>query len=382
MTQRLPTATRIRNPGYPLGAAFRNAFTLVELLVVIAIVGILISLLLPAVQAARESARRIQCVNNLKQLAIATASFETNRGVLPNSAITEPQHLTYDKKPYVAFDPKSGKQFSWAVLLLPLLEQQSLYDQFDFSKTVFEQDKNPQAQIAASFLCPSDDASGRFFIGTTLTVKKHFGKPIKKKFTKTVKKSFAKGNYAAYVSPCHIDMQLDYPGALIATGQPLGRIRDGTSNTIIFSEVRTLDFSQDERGAWALPWAGASILSFDMHPKCSGRSPCPGEGHYQADPRSLGLTQLPNGSGWAVDTLHLCPPGKEQERQSLFEEMPCGEWKGVIGVAGYYSASPRSLHPGGVNVAYVDGHVDFLVDEVDELSMAYRISINDGQVNN
>ena len=376
MTQRIPT-TGARNDRFPLG------FSLVELLVVIAIVGVLISLLLPAVQAARESARRIQCKNNLKQLAIATASFETNRGVLPNSAITEPQHLTYDKKPYVAFDPKSGKQFSWAVLLLPMLEQQSLYDQFDFSKTVFEQDKNPQEQFVPSFQCPSDDASGLFFIGSNLTVKKPFDKPIKKKFAKAVKKSFAKGNYAAYVSPYHVDMQLVYPGALIATGQPLGRIRDGTSNTIIFSEVRTLDFSQDERGAWALPWAGASILSFDMHPKCSGSYYiCLKKGPYQADPRSLGLTQLPNSSGRVVDTLHFCPPGKEQERQSLFEEMPCGEWKGVIGVAGYYSASPRSLHPGGVNVAYVDGHVDFLVDEVDELSMAYRISINDGQVNN
>jgi prepilin-type processing-associated H-X9-DG protein len=251
-------------------------------------------------------------------------------------------------------------------MLLPFIEQQNLYDQFDLSLEVFEQELEPQATSISTLLCPSDLAQSRSFFDTALTKGK----------------SFAKGNYAAYVSPYHIDMQLVYPGALIVTGQPLHRIVDGVSNTIIFSEVRTLDFAQDERGAWALPWAGASILSFDMHPKCSGRSPCPDEDRYQANPRSLGLTQMPNSSGRVVDTLHLCQPGKEQERQSLFEKMPCGKWIGIIGAYGYYSASPRSLHSGGVNVAYVDGHVDFLVDEVDEFIMAYQISINDGQVSN
>ena len=101
MTQRLPAAIRIRNPEYPLGAAFRNAFTLVELLVVIAIVGVLVSLLLPAVQAARESARRIQCVNHLKQLALAALNYESTYDRLPPSAFLDEIEKT------VPFSPSS-----------------------------------------------------------------------------------------------------------------------------------------------------------------------------------------------------------------------------------------------------------------------------------
>lgn len=364
MTQRLSTATRIRNPR----SAFRHAFSLVELLVVIAIMGVLISLLLPAVQAARESARRVQCVNHLKQLSLAALNYESTYGHLPPSALLDSlekiNSLTETLYPVV--DQRVGKQFSWAVLLLPFFEQQNLYDEFDLSRMVFEQELEPQARTISALLCPSDPATSSYFVDENLTEGKQF----------------AKGNYAAYVSPYHIDMQLVYPGALIVTGQPLSQIEDGTSNTIIFSEVRTLDLPQDERGAWALPWAGASILSFDMHPKCSVGLVCPDEDYYRPNPASLGVTQVPNSSGRVVDTLHFCQPDSEQDRQSLFEGMPCGKWIGRIGATGYYSAAPRSLHQGGVNVAYVDGHVEFLVDEVDEFSMAYQISINDGQVDN
>jgi prepilin-type N-terminal cleavage/methylation domain-containing protein/prepilin-type processing-associated H-X9-DG protein len=357
MTQRFTTATRLRRDLSQAG------FSLVELLVVIAIIGVLISLLLPAVQAARESARRVQCANNLKQLGVATANFESSRGMLPKSAITELDELEYGDTRYLAFDPESGKQFSWAVQLLPQLEQQNLYDQFDFSKTVFEQDDDPQARPVPSLMCPSDAASGRFFSAAKLTAKKRF----------------AKGNYAAYVSPFHIDLQLAWPGALIATGQPMSRIVDGTSQTIAFSEVRTLDVERDERGVWALPWAGASVLSFDMHHICSnGRShySCLGEDFFRPDPRSLGQTQVPNSLGPTKDTLLLCKG--EQQLKSEWERMPCRRWQWPVGASGFYSASPRSLHPGGVLVAFLDGHVEFLLDEVEEFTMAYMISINDG----
>ena len=209
----------------------RRGFTLVELLVVIAIIGVLIALLLPAIQAARESARRIQCVSNLKQLALATQNYESNKKELPKSAITDVEERTYITDAYSVFNPESGKQFSWAVLLLPFIEQQNLYNAFDLSKTVFEQDSNPQAEFIESLLCPSDSARGRLHIDEVATAGK----------------AMAKGNYAAYVSPFHIDLQLLWPGALIATGQPLSRIVDGTSHTIIYSEVRTLDHERDER---------------------------------------------------------------------------------------------------------------------------------------
>jgi prepilin-type N-terminal cleavage/methylation domain-containing protein/prepilin-type processing-associated H-X9-DG protein len=357
MTQQRSSAIGLRRE------CLRGGFTLVELLVVIAIIGVLISLLLPAVQAAREAARRVQCTNNLKQLALATTNFESSRGMLPKSAITDLSEQSYLGAAYKVFDPESGKQFSWAVQLLPMLEQQNLYDQFDFAKTVFQQNKEPQSRFVPALICPSDAASDRYFSDASLTKGKRF----------------AKGNYAAYVGPFHIDLQLAWPGALIATGQPMSRIVDGTSQTIVFSEVRTLDSEQDERGVWALPWAGASVLSFDMHHMCSdGRLHyyCIGENFYRPSPLSLGQTQMPNSLGPTKDTLHLCDG--EQQLQSDREGMPCRRWRWPVGASGFYSASPRSLHPGGVLVAFLDGHVEFIVDEIEELTMAYMISINDG----
>ncbi len=91
-----------------------HGFTLVELLVVITIIGILISLLLPAVQAAREAARRAQCLNNLKQVALALHNYHTSHNSLPPGGL-------------------SDNNLSFVVMLLPYLEQKALYDRFDFS---------------------------------------------------------------------------------------------------------------------------------------------------------------------------------------------------------------------------------------------------------
>ncbi len=371
-TQRTNRCAQLRPPK-------ESGFTLVELLVVIAIIGVLISLLLPAVQAARESARRIQCTNNLKQIALATLNYESSYGLLPRSGRIAVEELIFEgngkKTLYAAANHQAGTQTSWAVDLLPYVEQQNLFDVFDLSKTVFEQASEAQATFVSAYLCPSDEAVGRYFVDEELTGGK----------------LFAKGNYAAYVSPTHIDLQLVYPGALIATGQSLQRIEDGLSRTIAFSEVRTMDVEQDERGVWALPWAGASVLSMDMHHKCAtastdcpekrGYDQCPQERHYRPNPCIPENSQTPNSDGVVVDTLHFCATGSALQNQADLEGMPCVPWNGNIGISnGYLSASPRSRHPGGVQVAYLDGHTGFLANDVDEFSMAYRISINDGQI--
>jgi len=350
----------------------RTGFTLVELLVVIAIIGVLISLLLPAVQAAREAARQIQCANNLKQLALATLNFESANGILPRSGNQEIAELDSRGTLYDSVDITAGIQSSWTVELLPFIELQNLFDAFDLTQSIFEQASDPQAQFVSGFACPSDESQGRFFVDADLTQGKRF----------------AKANYAAYVSPYHIDLQLIYPGALITTGQPLKRVEDGASSTIIFSEVRTIDIEKDPRGAWALPWEGSTTLSFDMHHRCSsglGLRFCPEERNYRANPISLGLTQTPNVNKTTTlgsqlvkiqDTIQNCLRGSDHQNEADLESMPCTNSE----VAGYTSASPRSRHPGGVNVAYLDGHVDFVTNNVDEFSFAYRVSINDGQV--
>ncbi|WP_428305691.1 DUF1559 domain-containing protein [Lacipirellula sp.] len=120
-----------------------DAFTLVELLVVIAIIGVLVALLLPAVQAAREAARRSQCTNNLKQVGIALHNYESGKGALPAGA-------GYDRT-----EPKG----TWVVAIAPYLEQTALFTRYDFKKY---SDQSPNLELAASLtipslVCPSDE---------------------------------------------------------------------------------------------------------------------------------------------------------------------------------------------------------------------------------
>ncbi len=336
-----------------------GGFSLVELLVVIAVIGILTALLLPAVQAAREAARRIQCTNHLKQLALATQNYASTRGELPPSGIVEPMTRFYQRD-YPVYDQRSGKMFSWAVLLLPYLEESPLYSQFDLNRSVLDQPNEPQQHAVATYLCPSDSARDRFYMDEEFTLGKRF----------------AKGNYAAYVSPFHGDLQMVYPGALIATGQSLSRVTDGTSKSVVFSEVRTLDHLQDERGAWALPWNAASQLSLDVHHN-SGLA----NSHFAEYWPHLGTVyqaQLPNTLGPNADTLVRCPVDVLADAQ--LERMPCIKHDWDLGLSGYISAAPRSNHTGGVNIAYLDGHVEFLQNDVDPMAMAYMVAIRDSEV--
>jgi len=360
------SAVKIGNTGF---LRPRRGFSLVELLVVIAIIAVLTSLLLPAVQAAREAARRISCVNNLKQLSLAVTSYEVAHEKLPPASVMEKIEpiVSGGRIIFGEFDPKVGKMFSWVVLVLPFMEEGNLYSQFEFDRTVLDQSNKPQETHLSTMLCPSDGA-GRLFYSDP----EH-----------TNGKTFAKGNYAAYVTPYHVDRQLDFPGGLGGNGLLLSRVTDGMSHTFLISEVRTRVHENDQRGAWALGWVASSMLAFDMHQRSSRRDGGGCKelvGHYlHADGsdgcwNSLGATQPPNNMGRNFDVLYTCPDRKGAQ----LEGMPCLKWGGRTD--GYLSAAPRSLHPGGVNTVFLDGHVEFTLDEIDEVTMVYQISINDGVI--
>lgn len=352
------SAKATRHTGRP---GRRPAFTLVELLVVIAITGILVALLLPAVQQAREASRRIQCASHLKQIALATHGYVDAHGKLPPSGIVQPATRFFGEREYPVFDQLSGKMFSWAVLLLPYLEESSLYSQFDLSKSLLEQVHEPQSQWVPVYLCPSDSARGRYYNDRWYTKGKNL----------------AKGNYAAFVSPFHTDLQLLYPGALIATGQKLSKVTDGTSATLAFSEVRTLDHLEDERGAWSLAFNGATLLSVDVHHDYDSGvfrtfSPLRETAHQ---------AQLPNSLGPNADILTRCVDSVLVEAQ--LEQMPCvvGGLRFIsLGLGNYISAAPRSNHLGGVNAGYLDGHVEFIRNDIDPFTMANQVNIHDSQV--
>ncbi len=126
---------------------FTGGFTLVELLVVIAIIGILVALLLPAVQAAREAARRSQCQNNTKQIALAILNFESSHGTLPPGTEIDGTNGIDDVPGY------SGIGYGWGAYITPYLEQTAIHAQLDFSKPL-QADPVMGTKIAA-FICPS-----------------------------------------------------------------------------------------------------------------------------------------------------------------------------------------------------------------------------------
>jgi prepilin-type N-terminal cleavage/methylation domain-containing protein len=129
-----------------LGRPTANAFTLVELLVVIAIIGLLVALLLPAIQAARESARRTQCKNNLKQIGLGLHNFESARRSFPPGFVSAAATIN---------GPGSGPGWGWAAHILPYLEESSL--QIDLKRPITDT-MHDQARVASLtvFRCPSD----------------------------------------------------------------------------------------------------------------------------------------------------------------------------------------------------------------------------------
>ncbi|HEY1065025.1 MAG TPA: DUF1559 domain-containing protein [Pirellulales bacterium] len=120
----------------------RRGFTLIELLVVITIIAILIALLLPAVQAIRESARLTQCTNNVKQTMIAFHNYQTVHKAFPNRFLT--------------IGATSVNSHGWGVKMLPFMESQPLYDQFNFTKSFFDPENKPVVMTPMDkYICPS-----------------------------------------------------------------------------------------------------------------------------------------------------------------------------------------------------------------------------------
>ena len=282
-----------------------GAFTLVELLVVIAIIGILIALLLPAVQAAREAARRMQCSSNLKQVGLAILNYENTHKMLPKGTSCT----------------ANCKGHSALTALLPYVEQGDIFDQYDFSQRIYEP-VNLRVTVIhiPPYMCASDNAAGRimnnWFARSNLVL--------------------CFGSKKAGVSSTNWETDGAFQNDVC---KKLGDFTDGTSSTAVVSEVLAGrddsyadDHNFDVRGVWSEGTSMGTCAYTHLH--------------------------TPNSS--VGDALFLMPG---QRNCVPDDNMPCSDSAGNTYYGEY--ASARSRHPGGVNVAFADGHVSFYTNEVD-----------------
>ena len=311
----------------------KRGFTLVELLVVIAIIGILIALLLPAVQAAREAARRSQCTNNMKQLGLALHNYHDVHQSFPPSGI-----LTGDLR-VPPYPPSTASALpyhhTWLVMILPFVEQGPLYDRTDKRLPIWPQTTIVQTQVPV-FLCPSNPVLD-------------LGKTRNMSYTNYAACEGYHWWSSAVFSPglfaeVSITRTADFSGLFtLPWTRRISDITDGTSNVIAVGEVNSTGYKE---GAIRTCGTGrprldtgervfrAAFVYTGVHGECC----------------ETGRWRRPDGSG-PVSSASWWPGGSPHAFSPTFISAwgPNANWPG-----------PGSLHPGGMNIALADGSVRFI----------------------
>ena len=322
-----------------------KGFTLIELLVVIAIIGVLIALLLPAIQSAREAARRNQCISNAKQIATALNSYHEANNVFPPAGIYRQSNST-DRHAFVdgsggryyyrdnvdsnssenPMDPRDRVGPTFLTLILPFIDQQQVYDNFNASRGMATSvNRTVRGTYISTYICPSDP-----YAKSDNLMSRYGG-------------NWARGNHATWLKSHTSSWMVDLfwwnmqsnnlwrIGPLGLNGSAsISQIIDGTSGTWLTMEVRAHTASSP-RGVWALPKAGATLLG-----RCWAEGDC---AHGINDVMANGedIYQAPDdwrAKLWAYD--------------GGADEQACG----------------RSMHPGGVVASYVDGSVAFISETI------------------
>ncbi|NOX55574.1 MAG: DUF1559 domain-containing protein [Planctomycetes bacterium] len=324
---------------------FRSGFTLIELLVVIAIIAILIALLLPAVQQAREAARRTQCRNNLKQLGLALHNYHSTYKVFPYSVSA---HGSCERGSYVLPGGNRAKNHRGWVLLLPFIEQAPLYDQFDprqaagaYVRGSNVLEGSPTAsgnalvvsQVLDAFLCPSDDQSPRI-----VTTAAHYQiDPSNSPNLQGAKTSydFQAHRYSRWCANWGRIGSQSRSMFGIESSCRMRDVRDGSSNTVMLAET-TLGVINGRAPTWGYSkWVGTGV---DITWNPTG-----------------GWLSNPQGMNRGINFWPCCPWGTQWR---YYRPGTLGNW-GTVG----------STHAGGAHVALADGSVRFVNDSTDLITL-------------
>ncbi|HEX8199658.1 MAG TPA: DUF1559 domain-containing protein [Isosphaeraceae bacterium] len=336
-------------------ARHRRGFTLIELLVVIAIIGVLIALLLPAVQAAREAARRSQCSNNLKQIGVALHNYHTSTNSFPLGG--SQNNRIYQATP-TSYDPWT----TWSAhgQLLPYLEQNPLYNAINFNFAAEQDGGSSNAAnrtvvltVINGFLCPSDGNAGRqntnsynASIGTSIGVGGFTGA--------------TSGVFAVWYSTGVQDIQDGTSGTIAfaesLVGDGLGNNRGGKNPASVYRGNGVMGTGQNEFSLYDANQNPAQVTTGLQ--SCASKFTASGGAivDYRGWRWASGVfgftmmntIQTPNGgSQYKFNYCRLgCSPG-------------CNMDNGV-------SAPASSAHSGGCNVLLADGSVRFIKDSVSQ----------------
>lgn len=334
---------------------WRRGFTLVELLVVIGIIGILVALFLPAVQQSRESARRAQCTNQLKQLALAAHQYEATHRSLPSGFVS---HAGYGSWSGIGAEDFDGQTWDatpgwgWGALLLPYLEQTALSQSIHYGRPVWDLGNESQVLTRLGvFLCPSVSVAADPFAVVDLA-----GKPLVKQGRNV---RLARSHYVA--SHGQEECWGDCGGPAGGLGGDVSRLADGPfyrNSQVKFSAITdglstTILLGEHTARLSDKSWAGVVPGAFS-HPRMASPENAPesaaglvlvhgGPAQGEVDLFGNPIIHPPN-----FPTLHVC--------------------------------QMQSEHVGGAQIALADGSVRFISEHVFRPTFAALMSISEGEV--
>ena len=328
----------------------RHGFTLIELLVVIAIIAVLIALLLPAVQQAREAARRTQCKNNLKQIGLALHNYHDTYGYFPMGYMVDIAALN---------------AHGWGTMILPYLEQGNMANQYNFNHgfaapeapfSAFPDSLN-QAMVATPlpvFMCPSSPESGNVYTFTLPGGAIPGWPAVTYKAAPTdygVVTGFLGALWNTHVQPVTGDIPrrglmqdlISLNGSLVSGGRIKGirNITDGTTNTLMLAEIAGRN-STYRNGRKIYDWSDPANTN---------------AGGGWGDPV--------NGENWFAGSLY----------DGTGTEGPC-----VINCTNESGRGAYSFHTGGIHVPLADGSVRFISENINQVTFVLLTVPDDGKV--